>query len=251
MVYEVAKMRFAGEMAGEFTKHQQVTKNLKHERKTKMEKKTEMKKVTEIYSPNKVAEMLEVKEAFVKHLLRERQLAGFKLGKFWRITQESLDDYCAKCGKNGNGRHGASDQARNKIRFHASLRSAELLPRTVEKLNRQISDLKQDLRAEKGFRKVAIIEKLRSAVTLREEIYKRLDHIPTEIDDLGTKAYPFAASLKETNPDALEDIFARAVKVSKHRMVDLLAKRSPEEVADKQSEGVIKAIELVGAAAAS
>jgi len=230
-------MRFAGEMAGEFTKHQQVTKNLKHERKTKMEKKTEIKKVTEIYSANKVAEMLEVKEAFVKRLLRERQLEGFKLGKFWRVTQESLDDYCAKCGKNGNGRHAASDQVRNKIKFHASLRSADFLPGTVERLNQEISDLKRDLQSETGHRKVAMIEKLRIAVTLREKIQKKLEGLDTELKDLGSKAYPDVAALVDTSPDALEELFTITVREPKKRMVDLLDRKVIERPVEKKAEG--------------
>ncbi len=216
-----------------------------------MNTKKEMNKVTEIYSPNKVAEMLEVKEAFVKRLLREGKLAGFKLGKFWRITQESLEDYCAKCGKNGNGRHGSSDQARNKIRFHASLRSADFLPGTVERLNQQISDLKQDLRGETGHRKVAIIEKLRSAVTLREEILKRLEGLSTELDDLGTRAYPVVAGLVETNPDALEELFTRAANEPKKRMVDLLDRKGIERPVEKKTEGSDEEKQVLRVAAAA
>ena len=70
-----------------------------------------------IYSPKKVAEVLEVKESFAKRLLREGNLKGFKVGRFWRVTQEALDDYCASCGENGNGKRKVSKTSKTKSGF--------------------------------------------------------------------------------------------------------------------------------------
>ena len=50
-----------------------------------------------IYSPKKVAEILEVKESFVMRLLREGKLEGFKVGKFWRVSMAGLEAYCDAC----------------------------------------------------------------------------------------------------------------------------------------------------------
>jgi len=44
----------------------------------------------EIYSPEKVAEILDVKKAFVMRLLRSGELKGSKMGKFWRVTESAL-----------------------------------------------------------------------------------------------------------------------------------------------------------------
>lgn len=202
-----------------------------------MKKIAETTKTNGIYSPKSVAEALEVRESFVKRLLRDGQLKGFRLGKFWRITEESLDEYCARCGKNGNGHHGASETVRNKMKFHANLRSGDILPGTMERLTQEISKLKGSLQAETGHKKVAMIAKLQMAVTVREDLRKRLEGLDSELTELGAKAYPDLADLVDTSPDALEEIFVLSAKEPKKSILDFLDKKALEEVGRKKVEG--------------
>ena len=213
-----------------------------------MKTQKENTKTNDIYSPKTVAELLEVKESFVKRLLREGEIKGFKLGKFWRMTQDSLDDYCATCGNNGNGHHLASKDMRNKIKFHANLRSGDVLPTSLEKLTSEISKLKEDLRAEKGHKKVAIIAKMHTAVTLREQVRRRIEGLDNELTDLGAKAYPDVAALVDTNPDALEEIFTLAANEPKKSILDFLDKKALEEFKAKKIEGAVKGKQLEQAA---
>jgi excisionase family DNA binding protein len=205
-------------------------------------------KVNDIYSPKTVAELLEVKESFVKRLLRDGEIKGFKLGKFWRMPQESLDDYCASCGNNGNGNHRASEDMRNKIKFHANLRSGVALPNSFERLTSEISRLKEDLRAEKGHKKVALIAKMQMAVTLREQTRRRIEGLDNELTDLGAKAYPDVADLVDTNPDTLEEIFTGAANEPKKSLLDYLDKKVIEELKGEKIEGAAQGEELKQAA---
>ena len=210
-----------------------------------MKTQKENTKASEIYSPKTAAELLEVKESFVKTLLRDGQLKGLKLGKFWRVTQEGLDDYCARCGNNGNGHNGVSQDMKNKIKFHANLRSGDVLPNSFGKLTNEISKLKEDLQAEAGHKKVAIIAKLQMAVTLREQVRRRLNGLDTELTDLGMKAYPDLAGLVETAPDALEEIFTQAANDPKKSILDFLDRKALEELEGKKVEDDGKGKEMV------
>ena len=80
-----------------------------------------------IYGPEKAAEILEVKVSFVKRLLREGILKGFKMDKFWRTTEDALNGYITVCRDKSNGKKTVDVGTRNKIRFHASIRSQESL----------------------------------------------------------------------------------------------------------------------------
>ena len=163
---------------------------------------------TTIYSPKTVAEILEVKESFVKRLLRDGKLKGFKMGKFWRITKEALDEFCATCNGNGNGNGRISEEARNRIKFHAALKSKDSIPNCVELMNQNILKIKGEIPTQDDHKKIASIAKLKSVVVAREEKKAKLDTMAANLGELAEKAYPGAQNLVNIDPDALEELFA-------------------------------------------
>ena len=190
-----------------------------------------------ILSPSKVAEILEVKESFVKQLLREGKLKGFKMGKFWRITEAELNAYYVNCSKNGNGTSRVSEDTRNKIRFHVSLRSQDKTINKVGSMEEDIEKIKRDVRAQYGYKKVASIIKLKSNVVTREDKQRKLDTMDDYLGDLVSKTYPDIIDLTEKDPDTLEELFKEAAKEPKKSMVEYLDKRALEDMGKSKIEG--------------
>lgn len=189
-----------------------------------------------ILSPAKVAEILEVKESFVKRLLREGTLKGFKMGKFWRITEVALNAYYANCSKNGNGTSRVSEDTRNKIRFHVALRSQDTTLNKVESMEQDIEKIKRDVRAQDGYKKVASIVKLKSNVVTRQEKRQKLDTMDDYLGDLVSKTYPDLRDLTDMDPDTLEELFIEAAKEPKRSMLEYLDKRALEDMGKSKVE---------------
>jgi len=176
-----------------------------------------------IYSPSKVAEILEVKETFVKRLLRDRKLKGFKMGRYWRISQSSLEEYFFACNANGNGKKRVSKETIKKFEFHAALRSQNNIPGSMEMIEEEIRAAKGEIRSEVGYRKIASISRLRRAVMLRYGKQQKLETMENNLGNLASEAYPDVTGLiDERNPDVLEQIFEKAAKRSDHQMRDSL-----------------------------
>ena len=189
-----------------------------------------------IYSPSKVAEILEVKESFVKRLLREGKLKGFKMGKFWRITEANLNAYYANCSKNGNGTSRVSEDTRNKIRFHVSLRSQDKTINKVGSIEEDIEKIKRDVRAQYGYKKVASIIKLKSNVVTREDKQRKLDSMDDYLGDLVSKTYPDIRDLTDKDPDTLEEFFIEAARKPQKSMVEYLDKPALEDMGKSKAE---------------
>lgn len=189
-----------------------------------------------IYSPAKVAEILEVKETFVKRLLRDGKLKGFKLGKFWRISNSSLDEYCQTCSGNGNGKTRVSQETKKKFQFHAALRSQESIPDSMEIIEQEISDAKEKIRAEVGYKKVVSMARLKRAVMLRHAKQQKLETMDEYLGNLAYEAYPDENGLiDERDPDVLEKIFEDWAKQPKKSMLEYLDK-SLLEMLDKRKK---------------
>lgn len=173
--------------------------------------------ITTVFSPKSVAEILEVKESFIKRQLREGNLKGFKLGKFWRIPKAALDEYCQSCTGNGNGNGNGkvAEETRNKIQFHAALRSQDAIPGSLEATEANIEEIKARLAVEQGFKKIAYMAKLRTAVKAREEKKQRLNSMADDLNVRVEKAYPGLSVLIDQDPDALEEYFAQGGEVEK------------------------------------
>lgn len=163
---------------------------------------------TIIYSPKKVGEILEVTESFVKRLLRDGKLKGFKMGKFWRIPKAAMDEFCAACNGNGNGKGLIAEDSRNRIKFHATLRSRDRLPNNIEVMEQNILKIKGELPAQDDHKKIASIAKLKSVVNAREEKKAKLETMADSLGELAAKAYPGIQDLVNQDPDTLEALFA-------------------------------------------
>lgn len=185
---------------------------------------------TTIYSPAKVADIMEVKKSFVMRLLRQGQLKGFKMGKFWRISDEHLNSFIASMHGNGNGKKRMSADTKYKIRFHATLKSQDTLPKTVEEIEGTILSLKDDLQKKTGLKKIVTIAKLQSAVTLREQLKAKLGSMDSTLEHIGSKAYPKLIGLANKDADALEILFEEDANANKKRMVDYIDKDALEVV---------------------
>ncbi len=161
----------------------------------------------EIYSPGNVAKMLNVRKAYILRQLRQNKMKGFKMGKFWRVPESALKGFCQTCANNGGGKTLISMDLRNKIKFHASLKSQRCLPEAIKRLDESIGQIKAEIPKEGEFKQMASIAKLRALVTEREEAKQRLSQMPDNLNGLGLKAYPEAAALVGKDPDELEQMF--------------------------------------------
>jgi excisionase family DNA binding protein len=164
---------------------------------------------TNVFSPDTVAEIMEVKKSFVLRMLREGHLKGFKMGKFWRIMEEQLEEFMLIMSESANGKTRMKAEAREKIRFHTCLRSQDSLPKTVEDLENSILDLKAKLNRLTGHKKVAAIAKLKAAVQQREELKEKIGSMDETLNAIGSKAYPDFIELVDMNPDDLESLFVQ------------------------------------------
>jgi len=54
---------------------------------------TDMEDIEKLYTPEQVAEHLQVSQKTIRAYLRSRKLKGVKLGKEWRIKQSALKDF--------------------------------------------------------------------------------------------------------------------------------------------------------------
>ncbi len=198
-----------------------------------------------IYSPEKLAEIMEVRKPFVMRLLREGKLKGFKMGKFWRISDENLQAFLATMNENGNGKKRMTADTKNKMRFHASLKSQKSLPDSFMRVEETILQLKDRLQEQTGYEKIATIAKLQSAVMLREELKEKLSSMDATLNAIGSKAYPELMDLADKDADTLEELFVKEAQSPKKSMVDFLHKGALEMVANhsEDEKEVVKAAE--------
>lgn len=183
---------------------------------------------TKVYSPEKVAEMMDIKKSFVLRMLREGHLKGLKMGKFWRISQDQLNEFLANMSENGNGKRRMKPEAKEKIRFHTCLRSQDSLPKTVEELDVVISDLKDNLKHQSGHKKVATIAKLQAAVQQREELKKKIGSMDETLNAIGSKAYPDLMKLADLDADNLESLFVQNAKSPGQTMLETFERKVSE-----------------------
>jgi len=175
-----------------------------------------------IYSPKKVAEVLEVKESFVKRQLREGTLKGVRIGKFWRVPEESLGAYLKAIGGNGNGKAKMTGQTKNKIKFHACLKSQDSAPKTIQNLSKEIEEVKEKLRDEKGPRRIPLVAKLFELTKEVSGKRRSIDAIDAQIKDLAFMAYPDAAGLANEDVEALETLLKEMAEIPDKSISDVI-----------------------------
>lgn len=175
-----------------------------------------------IYSPKKVAEVLEVKESFVKRQLRTGTLKGVRIGKFWRVPEESLGAYLKVIGEKGNGKAKMTGQTKNKIKFHACLKSQDCAPKTIQNLSKEIEDVKEKLREEKGPRRIPLIAKLFALTKAVSGKQRSIGSIDAQIQDLAFTAYPDAAGLADKDVDVLEQVLKTVAEIPDKSISDVI-----------------------------
>ena len=175
-----------------------------------------------IYSPKKVAEVLEVKESFVKRQLRAGTLKGVRIGKFWRVPEESLGAYLKVIGENGNGKAKMTGQTKNKIKFHACLKSQDSAPKTIHNLSKEIEEVKEKLREEKGPRRIPLIAKLFALTKEVSGKQRSIGTIDAQIQNLAFTAYPDAAGLANEDVEALETLLKEMAEIPDKSISDVI-----------------------------
>ena len=171
---------------------------------------------SKLMTTKEAADRLGVEEPYVKRICRERKLKGIKVGKFWRITEAALSQFIVNLEQGNGGNGGFSQDAKDRIRFHATLRSRETTPGSIEKLNQGIGLIKAAMQIEDQLKKVALTAKLKNQVVQRETKRMRLDEIPQMLDALADTAYPGMKELINEDPEALEALFAAEVNGGEH-----------------------------------
>jgi len=48
-------------------------------------------KEEKVYTVKEVSELLKIREAQVRNLLRQGHIKGFKVGKYWRVTKKEVE----------------------------------------------------------------------------------------------------------------------------------------------------------------
>ena len=165
-----------------------------------------------ILKPNDVAEELGVKVGSVMRLLRAGTLKGFKVGgKSWRTTKAALDEYTNTSIENGNGKgRKMSDVTKNRIRYHAKLKSKESTPKAIQMMTDRILKIKQDLAAlNDSDKKVPVVAKYKSTISAKVANMEKMGAITEELGELADQAYPGIRDLVDEDPDALEEIFTQ------------------------------------------
>jgi excisionase family DNA binding protein len=183
-----------------------------------------------VYSPKKIAEILDVKEAFVKRQLREGKMKGFKMGKFWRISEEGLDEFINASNGNGNGRSHMDEATKRKIQFHATLKSQNSIPKTIQNLAEAITETKNTLGKMKGPARIAKAAKLNALI--RELVLRkdRMASMEDTLNGLGAEAYPEVAAVADKDAEALEQLFAEKAKQPKGSRTSLITNMGNEGI---------------------
>jgi excisionase family DNA binding protein len=165
-----------------------------------------------LMTTDEAAERLGVKDAYIKRMCRENKIRASKLGKFWRITEPALAEYIEDMTRNGKPA-GLKKETKDRIVFHAKLRSQNMTPNSIDNLNEKIARLKADLDEEENkMKKIALIHKFRTLVEKREIKQTNFKNIPKTLETLADQAFPDIKDLVNEDPDNLEKIFSGHVE---------------------------------------
>ena len=163
-----------------------------------------------VYTVEEVADILKTSEANVKRQLNSGELKGRKVGKkFWRITQDNLEEYLNNA--NGNGKGQMKDETKEKISFHAQLRSLKNLPNTIDKMTQNVLKIKEEMLTQEGLEKAATAYRLKTALILKKEKEQRGADMPEDLTPIAEKIFPGILQHMEHDPDTLEQMFLEEI----------------------------------------
>ena len=163
--------------------------------------------MSKLYTPEEVAELVGLKRPYVMNLIKEGVLPAKGIGRFKRITQKGLDSFIANLDDSNKGRKMMSEDTRNKIKYHANLKSKKNLPTGIDLMTHNIRKIQEEISVLPEHERVPEIDRLEAAVGLQVEKEKKAEAIPQVLDDLGSKAYPRAKKLVNEDPDKLVERF--------------------------------------------
>lgn len=165
-----------------------------------------------IYTPQEIADLLNVKVSFVNRELREGKMTGFKVGKSWRITQDAFNDYCNNRIHSTDGKRSVKESTKAKIRFHANVRHMKDLPDAVETMTKNINKMKGELPGLDTYEKLSALMKMKALVQTKAEKEQRLVNKDEHLGTLANKAFPGMTDLLNMDPDEAEEYFLRYEK---------------------------------------
>ncbi|MAE39549.1 MAG: hypothetical protein CML07_01245 [Psychrobacter sp.] len=187
-----------------------------------------------LLSPNNVAKRLDVSVAFVKRSCREGEIPSVRIGKFRRIPEASLNEYIATL-KNGNGKGHISEDTKNKMRYHAKLKSEDSTTTLIQLMTDRISKMKNEIRElENRNVKRAKVAKYMSIVAAREASKKKMVGMSEEFEELRDQAYPGMEEYIDMDPDVLEEIGIQEAQGEPQTMEDFSDAQLEEGVEDRR-----------------
>ena len=148
-------------------------------------------------------------EAFMKRMMRAGKIEAYKVEKFWITTKAALDKFIAN-GK-GNGKAVMKKETKDKIKFHAQLRSLKGIPGNIEKIEGKISMLKEGMQEEEGLEKVMSIIRLKTALMLKKEKERKEADMPSDLSEMANRLFPEILPLVDHDPDTLEQMFLEEI----------------------------------------
>ena len=161
-------------------------------------------------TPKEAAEILGLKEKYVKTLIREGVLPAKRIGKFMRITQEGLDSFIANLDDSNKGTKQMSEGVRSQIKYHAKLRSKDSTPKAIQMMSDSILKIKADLEAlDDSDKKVPVVAKYKSTISAKVANMEKMGAISEELEALSEQAYPGMRDFVDADPDTLEEIFTQ------------------------------------------
>ncbi len=171
------------------------------------------------------AERLGVKESYIKRMCREQKIRAFKVGKFWRMTEPSFSEFVNNLDVNGEKTKLRQD-VQDKLRFHSMIRSLEAAPESIERLNGNIDQVKENFMKENTMKKIALAAKLKDLVVKRENKRKTVKMLPDDLDELAEVAYPGMKECVNEDANTLEWFFVSEIG----------DKKEPEAAAAEEEE---------------
>lgn len=176
-------------------------------------------------TPKEAAEILGLKEKYVKNLIREGILPAKRIGKFTRITQDGLDTFIANLDDSSKGTKRMSENVRNQITYHAKLRSKVSTPKAIQMMAARILEIKADLATlDDSDKKVPVVAKYKSTISAKLANIKKMGAISEELEALADQAYPGMRDLIDMDSDTLEELFtqeAQGVQEGNHETLQV------------------------------
>ena len=188
---------------------------------------------SKLVTVEEAADRFGVKESYIKRMCREQKIEAFKVGKFWRMTESSLGDFINDLTVNREKTELRQD-IQDKLRFHSMIRSLEAAPKSIERLNDTIDQVKETFQKEDKIKRIVLASKLKNLVGDRETKKQMVKEIPNALDEMAEVAYPGMKEVINEDADTLEWYF----------LGEINDKKGPE--AEEEKKGSVLSMKTAG-----